>query len=370
MPTAAGELGMQAAQGAVGGVLGLALGGINDKRQLKQQKKLQALQIAGNKEMTDYQMQKELAMWKATNYSAQRDELEKAGLNAALLYGMSGGGGTTTGGSGGGVSGAAAPQGGGEILAGTGMGIQMGMMQAQKGLIEAQTKNVEADTAKKSGVDTKEAETRIQDLTQGIQNKKAAQILTETQTETAKLANEITGRSKEDVLESIMRQAEKARMEVDIMERYNILDEKTQDEKLKIIEEEATAAGLKNTLLRKGINLADAQIKQLAQDLILKYQEFRLKEQGNQRGWTDQYLKEAENMIKQQANINVEPDFIKPLLDMVQTIVLLRMEKGGKGPGKQNNEQKSSEQRGKEFLDRWKKDTYSGYKQYYEQNYY
>ena len=36
-------------------------------------------------------------MWKDTNYSAQMEELKKAGLNPGLLYGMSGGGATTIG---------------------------------------------------------------------------------------------------------------------------------------------------------------------------------------------------------------------------------------------------------------------------------
>lgn len=140
--TAMGGLG-----GAVGGILGMAFQGANDRRQIRQQQKLQDMQIAGSKALTDYNYAKQLQMWKDTNYSAQMDELKKAGLNPALLYGMSGGGGVTSGSGGGSVSGANAPVGGGEI----GMGIQMAM---QSKLMKAQIDNINADTAKKQAETT------------------------------------------------------------------------------------------------------------------------------------------------------------------------------------------------------------------------
>ena len=46
--------------------------------------------------------QLQMDMWNKTNYPAQMAMLKEAGLNPALMYGMSGGGGTTTGSQGGG----------------------------------------------------------------------------------------------------------------------------------------------------------------------------------------------------------------------------------------------------------------------------
>lgn len=148
------QLGMQAASNAVGGIMGLALGSINDKRQLKQQGKLQKQQIAGNKEMIDYQMAKELQMWQNTNYGPQMEQLKKAGLNPGLIYGMSGGGGATTGNATASVQGTSAPQGGREIQDMVGMGMQMQLLQAQKEVLQTQAEKNRADAAKTAGVDT------------------------------------------------------------------------------------------------------------------------------------------------------------------------------------------------------------------------
>lgn len=141
------DFGYGVANSAAGGIMGLALGGINDERQIRQQEKLQAMQIEGQKEMTEYQRQKQLQMWKDTNYAAQMGELKKAGLNPGLIYGMGGGGGSTTGGgAASGPSGGNAPTGGGEAQAMAGMGLQMGLLKAQK-------ENIEADTANKKAAE-------------------------------------------------------------------------------------------------------------------------------------------------------------------------------------------------------------------------
>ena len=70
--------------------------GIDRKQeQIDQQRKLQELQIEGNKSMLDYSSMKQREMWDYTNYSNQRKQIEKAGLNPAMMYGMSGGGGSS-----------------------------------------------------------------------------------------------------------------------------------------------------------------------------------------------------------------------------------------------------------------------------------
>lgn len=156
------QLAQQAGQGLLGGALGLALGGINDRRQRKQQQQLQDMQIRGNKEMTDYNYGKQLQMWKDTSYQAQIEQMKLAGVNPALMYGMSGGGGQTVGAGGGaGVSGGAAPSGGREIQDMAGLGIQGGLMEAQRKVLESQANLNNVEATKKAGVDTEMGKVQI-----------------------------------------------------------------------------------------------------------------------------------------------------------------------------------------------------------------
>lgn len=146
-----GELGMAAAGAAT--ILGIGQKK-QDKRQINQQTKLQELQIKGQKELADYQQQQQMDMWHNTNYDAQKKEIEKAGLNPALLYGTSGGGGTTTGaGIAGGVSGGDAANSAQTSQA----NIAMGMQLAQLELMKAQTEKTKAEADKISGIDTQKA---------------------------------------------------------------------------------------------------------------------------------------------------------------------------------------------------------------------
>jgi hypothetical protein len=143
------QAGQQIAGGAIGGGMGLLFGKAQDKRQLKQAGKLQALEMAGQRQMAHFNYGQQMKMWEDTNYKAQMAQLEKAGLNPGLIYGMGGGGGGTTQAATGNVSGQSAPGGSGEAvqLASQGMGI--GMAAAQQELIRAQKENVEADTQNK-----------------------------------------------------------------------------------------------------------------------------------------------------------------------------------------------------------------------------
>lgn len=181
----------------IGTGLGILMQKAADKRQLKQQTKLQALQIGGQKEMTDYNMQKQMEMWQNTSYPAQMEMIKKAGLNPGLMYGMGGGGGQTTGNASGNVTGGTAPSGGSEIAMGIEKAMQLSLMKAQKDNIEADTdvkkgeaankplqgENIKADTA------LKEINWNIQSIAEKIagdtQNAVVARALTELRTATA-----------------------------------------------------------------------------------------------------------------------------------------------------------------------------------------
>ena len=103
------------ATAAIGTGLGLITQKIADKRQLKQQEKLNELQIKGNKELAKYGNELQYEMWQKTNYPAQVEMLKEAGLNPGLMYGGAGAGGQTGASTGGQVTGGNAPAGGGCI---------------------------------------------------------------------------------------------------------------------------------------------------------------------------------------------------------------------------------------------------------------
>ena len=162
--------------------LGLLLEEHNDKRQLRQQGELQKLQISGQKQLTDYNMMKQLQMWKDTNYSAQMEELRKAGLNPGLVYGLSGGGATTSGNTASAVTGGQAPAGGQEVIQGQALGIQSQLAEAQVEVLKSQANLNNVEASKKGGVDTDLAKTSIESLKAGITNTKAQTALTNIQT--------------------------------------------------------------------------------------------------------------------------------------------------------------------------------------------
>lgn len=161
----ANELGMMVANQ----LLGAGMGAINDKRQLAQQGALNQQQVAAQKDLMQANLRNQMALWDATNYSAQKQQMEKAGLNPALMYGMSGGGGATAAaGTGGSVSGGSAQQNPGEMA----MALNLQLLRAQKENIEADTKNKQADATLKGGAQTEniKADTALKVLDQIVKD--------------------------------------------------------------------------------------------------------------------------------------------------------------------------------------------------------
>ena len=81
MPSQLGMMAAETGQNIVNTGMGLLLSGWNDRRQLKQQGKLQALEIQGQNQMAEANLQRQMRLWEMTNYKAQMEQLKKAGLN-------------------------------------------------------------------------------------------------------------------------------------------------------------------------------------------------------------------------------------------------------------------------------------------------
>lgn len=263
----------QAAQGAIGGALGLILQKHNDQRQINQQQKLNNMQLQSNEAMTDYNYAKQLNMWKATSYPAQMEQMKAAGLNPALMYGQGGGGGTTTGsGSGGSVSAPSAPQGGREIL-----DISQNMMQQQ--MLRAQIDNINADTKQKQAetpttgntADIKNANITADTakLNATTQNTEAQTALTKINTSLAQIQQGIQADISEKGYVQQKLEAEIGNLnqqQIAIM-NSNWTFSQTKEEVVQNIKQQAANAVISGAAMNAGIKLTNEQIQGIAQQI-------------------------------------------------------------------------------------------------------
>ena len=199
-------LGLQLGQAAAGvggdaisAILGMAMQKHNNKVQLEQQKKLTQLQLAAEQEMSKFNYAQQYQMWKNTNYGAQVDELNNAGLNPALLYAKGGAGGQLGSGSGGAGIGAGTAGTGGEIMALMGAKQNLATQAAQTELLKAQTNATNVHAQKEAGADTEnvKADTAqknqaIENLKTEIKNTQANTALTKVQTALTAIQKDIT----------------------------------------------------------------------------------------------------------------------------------------------------------------------------------
>lgn len=146
--------------GLLGGLFKRNNNGFKNQQKLMQQaweyeKEGMGLQYNYGQQAADAEYKRNLQMWKDTNFRAQRDEMEKAGLSVGLMYGNGGGqAASTAGGDGMQPSGpkmnpveAALQQ--------QAMGLQLKQIEAQNRLANAETAKTLAEANKIAGVDTK-----------------------------------------------------------------------------------------------------------------------------------------------------------------------------------------------------------------------
>ena len=144
----------------VGGGLGLMTGlaeGDPAVNQIRQQQRLNELQISGNEELASYSQNLQKDMWNFTNYENQIKHLKAAGLNPALMYAKGGVGGQTGSANAGQVAGSHASSEAEREAIGIQRNAQMlqtAMNYTQMQNIKADTKVKEAEAEKIKGVDT------------------------------------------------------------------------------------------------------------------------------------------------------------------------------------------------------------------------
>lgn len=252
-----GPLGMAAAE-AGGQILGMGLqqvfGNANARKQLR-----------NSKQLMDYQQRLALEMWEKTGYGGQMEQLTKAGLNPALLYGMGGAGGQTTG-----NPSASAPL----QQTPTGMGIGIGQTIMQAKLTEAQIKNIEADTNKKNveagktgGVDTEEAKARIENLAQTTDNMREEWQIKRLQQKLMHIDAFEKQASQEDRLKQIELGAQQAAQQLKILSADAEVKQETKDELIKLTQLQIAESLVRMRAQESGIQLNKEQMNKMAQDI-------------------------------------------------------------------------------------------------------
>lgn len=129
------------------------------------------LQYNYGQQAADAEYRRNLQMWKDTNFGAQRNEMEKAGLSVGLMYGNGGGSAAST--AGGTATQPSAPK-TNPIEVGLqqqALGLQLKQIEAQNKLANAETAKTLAEANKIAGVDTKgqDLENKWQEIENRIQ---------------------------------------------------------------------------------------------------------------------------------------------------------------------------------------------------------
>ena len=231
-------------------------------------------------------------MWEYTGYVGQVDQMKRAGINPALMYGGAGSGGSTN------VStqtmqGTAAKA---QMPDGRGMGMAIGdaiLKAAQVENIKADTNKKEVEANKLAGVDTEESRARTADLTQGVENKKAQEYLTKAQGYMQDMQNFEQGASQKDRLEQIGWATERAVNEVRQMRNETYVSNATVQDKIKQIRAQATGAVIENRAKETGITLTETQIDALKAKVMQDWESLK---QGENKIAIDKFKAELDAM--------------------------------------------------------------------------
>ena len=265
--------------------------------------------------MVNFNYAKQLEFWKQTNYSAQMEEMKKAGLNPALIYGSSGSGGTT-GSPSGGVAGASAPSGGGEALAFMGIAQQqqqLKLLQAQEENIKANTNktNIEAGNIGTGGIDTKVKESQLGLMAEQTKNETAKNLLIKADTFSKNLQNYITSETADFTIDKAYWEAQMAYQNLLKAANETYISNETIDQQVGLIKQNLTAAILDNHIRELNKKQIKANIANTKADTNLKNVGYIKTEQEIRKLTSDIFLTDAKtketlnNIALNWANYNI-----------------------------------------------------------------
>lgn len=285
------ELMKQAGKAIGGGILGMATGAWQDQRQLKQQERLQRLQIEGQKELGEFNKGLALEMWNDTNYEAQRKHMQNAGLNVGLMYGGSGAGGTTANVAAGNTSGGNAAGGSGEVGMGMQIALQNALQKAQIENIKANTEKQKVEAEKTAGVDTEAVKAGIENLKQSTQNAKMQEGILQYENKIKEVQANIANMTQQDAINAIIAGADIVINNAQITQNSKEASNANLPEVIKQTKLTTAQQMLDLSLTKAGITKTESETKKIAEEIV------RMREQTKQ-GWQSLSNEQKEIEIK------------------------------------------------------------------------
>ena len=295
---------------AVDGIMGMMGGGSKGAREdaIKDQQQLMNYQQQLNQQNATFTQGLQKDMWNATTreqYGLQVQGMKDAGLNPALMYGGGASGGGTTG------SAAVAPSTGGNASSMSdrmGMALQMKQIglqerqvESQVELNEANAEKAKADAAKTSGVDTTEANSRIEQIKNQIKT------------------NEIGW--------------DKAEQEIRQMKNSNQITEETMNDTIVGIRHEMAGKELDNELKRANIDLTKAQRESVRQGILQSWEKVKIEWKNADSNRRNAIVNEESNKIKRELPSigQVNGKMLNTVVDGIYNKLHKTTKKGGDG---------------------------------------
>jgi hypothetical protein len=248
--------------------IGIAGGMLSNYMGMNNQQNLNSQQLQNQMQLNEQMQQIQQENWDYTNYENQVKHLERAGLNAGLIYGMGGGGGSTMGGaSGGSAQGGQAHQPQFDITA--------NMLQAKQ--LENQTKVAEATADRETAAANK---LRAETPTSGNLGDATYRDITATAIG-KEIANAFNSENNETALQLSKQELENKKAEnIKLIEEGKISKIEAENRQKKLSAEIALL-GIEAKLKKHQIKLTDAQTTAVYEELEQGWEELSLHHDKN-----------------------------------------------------------------------------------------
>ena len=326
----------------IGAGIGLAGSILGREQQNEDQREMMELQAKLNQQQAQYNQGLAKDMWNYTSYPNQVRNMEAAGLNPALLYGMGGQGGSAAGAgqaNGVGLSDAKGMQTG---IAIQGMGLELANLASQIELNKSQAEKNKAEAEKTAGVDTQAQQATMENLIAQTANEKIKKGLIYADTRFKDAMEEFTRGKVDEVswnVKNLIKSLEMADRNIQATDLDNELKSRTMESNVKQAEET-----LKNTMADTLVKFSQGKLNKVQADAIAeqvkqgwssigiqmaeKEQGWQQLEQNAQKIMNDLKLGEKGLDIQQQ---NVIKDYILGLGQMATQILTTGMKLPGGG---------------------------------------